>query len=122
MLRHLFELYAHDFSPMTGADVDDATGLWTDDAFLANAWRDPHFHPYLLRANGHWAGFAWVEWGSYIKPDEDEHWLLEEFFIMRKYRGQGVAAILAQGDRALRRRLRRSDRGQRSLDRAGAEI
>ncbi len=97
ILRQLFELYAHDFSPMTGEDVNEVTGRWTDDAFLANAWHgDPHFRPYLLRANGRWAGFAWVEWGSYIDPDEDEHWLMEEFFILRKYRRQGIGEWFAR--------------------------
>jgi predicted acetyltransferase len=96
VLRHLFELYAHDFSPMTGEDVNEATGMWTDDAFLANGWNDPHFHPYLLKADGKWAGFAWVEWGSYINPDDDAHWLMEEFFIMRKYRQQGIGEWFAR--------------------------
>jgi predicted acetyltransferase len=96
LLRQLFELYAHDFSPMTGEDVNDATGMWTDDAFLTNAWRDPHFHPYLLKVNGKWAGFAWVEEGSYTRPDEDEHWLMEEFFILRKYRRQGIGEWFAR--------------------------
>lgn len=96
VLRQLFELYAHDFSPMTGADVNEATGMWTDDGFLATAWNDPHFHPYLLKVDGKWAGFAWVEKGSYIRPDEDEHWLMEEFFIMRKYRHQGIGEWFAR--------------------------
>ncbi len=96
VLRALFELYAHDFSPMTGEDVNEATGRWTDDAFLANAWHDPHFQPYLLKVDGRWAGFAWVEWGSYINPDEDEHWLMEEFFILRKYRRQGIGEWFAR--------------------------
>ena len=96
VLRQLFELYAHDFSPMTGADVNEATGMWTDESFLSHAWRDPHFHPYLLKVNDKWAGFAWVEEGSYIRPGEDEHWLMEEFFILRKYRNKGVGEWFAR--------------------------
>jgi predicted acetyltransferase len=95
VLRALFELYAHDFSPMTRADVRDDTGMWTDDSFLADAWEGDTFHPFLLRVSGRLAGFAWVEEGSYIRPNEDRHWLMEEFFILRKYRGQGVGEWFA---------------------------
>jgi len=90
VLRALFELYIHDFSPMTGADVDER-GRYTDDDFLAGWWDDYKdvFHPFLLAIDSKWAGFALVEVGSYVMSDEDQHWLIEEFFVVRKYRGQG---------------------------------
>ena len=96
VLRQLFELYAHDFSPMTGSDVNER-GTYTEENFLMGWW-DEHadeFHPFLLKLDGQWAGFAWVEAGSYIKPDEDRHWLMDEFFIMRKYRGRGMGEWFA---------------------------
>ncbi len=96
VLRALFELYAHDFSPMTGADVN-ARGTYTEDHFLIGWW-DEHahaFYPFLLRVDGHWAGFAWVEVGSYIAPGRMRHWLMEEFFILRKYRGRGLGEWFA---------------------------
>lgn len=95
-LRHLFELYAHDFSPMTGADVNER-GMFTTDRFLRGWWERYRgaFHPFLLRADGRLAGFAWVGMGSYIQPNQDRHWLMEEFFILRKYRGRGVGAWFA---------------------------
>lgn len=96
VLRALFELYAHDFSPMTQADVREDTGMWTDDSFLADAWEDGEFYPFLLRVVGKWAGFAWVEVGSYIAPGKARHWLMEEFFVLRKYRGQGVGEWFAR--------------------------
>jgi predicted acetyltransferase len=99
VLRALFDLYAHDFSPMTGADVQ-ADGRYTPNDFLTGWW-DAHgevFHPFLLKVDGQWAGFAWVEEGSYIEPDNDDvnHWLMEEFFIVRKYRGKGVGEWFAR--------------------------
>ncbi|MCS7055622.1 MAG: GNAT family N-acetyltransferase [Thermoflexales bacterium] len=96
VLRALFELYAHDLSPMTGADVDEH-GAFTDEDFPAT-WRRSRgdaFHPFLLRVQGAWAGFAFVGEGSYIRPSEDRHWLMEEFFILRKYRGQGLGRWFA---------------------------
>lgn len=97
VLRALFELYAHDFSPMTGADVNES-GTYTEENFLTGWWDDQveDFHPFLLKINGHWAGFAWVEVGSYITPGAARHWLMEEFFIVRKYRGQGVGEWFAR--------------------------
>jgi predicted acetyltransferase len=97
VLRALFELYAHDFSPMTGADVN-AGGMYTEDDFLTGWW-DAHadeFHPFLLKIGGQWAGFAWVEVGSYVAPGQARHWLMEEFFILRKYRGRGVGEWFAR--------------------------
>ena len=96
VMRNLYELYSHDFSPMTGNDVNDATGMFTDEPFLVNAWNDPTFHPYLLKVDGKWAGMAWVEEGSYINPDMDEHWLMAEFFVMRKYRRLGIGEAFAR--------------------------
>lgn len=99
VLCALFELYAHDFSPMTGADVN-ANGTFTEDNFLEGRW-DGHgdvFHPFLLKIDSKWAGFAWVEEGSYIDADDDDvnHWLMEEFFIVRKYRGKGMGEWFAR--------------------------
>ncbi len=99
VLRALFELYAHDFSPMTGSDVS-ANGMYTGDDFLSDWWdeRGDVWHPFLLQIDGNWAGFAWVEEGSYIEPMDDQvnHWLMEEFFIVRKYRGRGVGEWFAR--------------------------
>ncbi len=98
VLRNLFDLYAHDFSEMTLADVED-NGRFTPDDFLADSWDSSEhvFKPFLLKVNTHWAGFAFVEAGSYIAPDRDRHWLMEEFFVLRKYRrlGHGTAFAMA---------------------------
>ena len=86
LLRQLYELYCHDFSPMTRADVGD-DGYWTGDDFL-DPWLDD-LHIYLIKVDRQWAGFAWVAFGGYV----DEHAtasLMDEFFILRKYRRRGV--------------------------------
>ena len=94
LLRALFELYAHDFSPITGAEVD-TNGRFTPADFLAEPWT-PDFQPLLLRVDGFWVGFAWVATGSYIQPGAANHHLMEEFFILRKYRGRGLGRWFAQ--------------------------
>lgn len=95
LLCNLFELYSHDFSEMNGADVE-ANGRYTPDGFLAGWWEMPGgFEPFLLRVDGHWAGFAFVSSGSYIAPGRNTHWLMDEFFILRKYRRNGLGAWFA---------------------------
>ncbi|MFN4294583.1 MAG: GNAT family N-acetyltransferase, partial [Thermoflexales bacterium] len=96
VLRALFELYAHDFSPITGADVDDQ-GAFTDEDFPLSWWQSlgDAFHPFLLALHGAWAGFAYVGEGSYIRPGQDHHWLMDEFFILRKYRRRGLGEWFA---------------------------
>ena len=86
LLRQLYELYCHDFSPMTGDDVGDE-GCWTGDDFL-DPWPDD-LHIYLIRVDGHWAGFAWVAFGSFVDLRAADV-LMDEFFVLRKYRRRGV--------------------------------
>ncbi len=86
LLRQLYELYCHDFSPMTRAEIG-ADGYWTGDDFL-DPWPDD-LHIYLIRVDKYWAGFAWVAFGSYSDPPSDG-FLMDEFFVLRKHRLRGV--------------------------------
>jgi predicted acetyltransferase len=107
-LRHLYELYCHDFSEYTRADVLD-TGMYTDDNFCREHWRNPNWWGYLVCVDGCLAGFVWVLKGTLLTPAdaearplrdagliEGEHWMIEEFFVMRKYRRQRVGETVAQ--------------------------
>jgi len=86
VIRHLLELYLYDFSEFDGADVD-SHGLYGYD-HLDAYWVDEYRHPFLIRADGRWAGFALVmEMGG--GDQAAFHWMAE-FFVMRKYRRQGV--------------------------------
>jgi predicted acetyltransferase len=86
LLRQLYELYFYDFSPMTPAVIGE-DGYWTSDDFL-DPWPED-LHIYLIRADRHWAGFAWVAFGSYSDPDAHNS-LMDDFFVLRQYRRQGV--------------------------------
>ena len=87
LLRQLYELYCYDFSPLTREDIGD-DGYWTGDDFLAT-W-PTGLQVFLIRVDGHWAGFAWVAIGGYVDPEATDHFLMDEFFIMRKFRRRGV--------------------------------
>jgi predicted acetyltransferase len=85
-LRQLLELYAHDFSELNGADVDD-DGVYGY-AYLDAYWTEPNRYPFLIRVDGCIAGFALVRSGR--RHD------LAEFFVMRKYRRGGVGGEAAR--------------------------
>ncbi|CAG0927391.1 hypothetical protein TFLX_00430 [Thermoflexales bacterium] len=88
LLRQLYELYCHDFSAMTQADLGE-DGYWTGDDFL-DPWPDD-LHIYLIRVDQQWAGFAWIAFGSYADPQSaSAGFLMDEFFVLRKYRRRGV--------------------------------
>jgi predicted acetyltransferase len=87
LLRQLYELYCHDFSPMTRAEIGP-DGYWTSDDFL-NPWPGD-LHIYLIKVDGHWAGFAWVAFGGYCDERATDGFLMDEFFVLRKYRRRGI--------------------------------
>ncbi len=94
LIRRMYELYIYDFSPMTGTDLTD-DGWWTDEHF-PEAWPAQGREIYLFRVDGQWAGFAFVKRGSYLQPGAAQNSVMDEFFVMRKYRRQGVGTHFAQ--------------------------
>ena len=92
-LRHLIDLYAYDFSALLGLDVaDDGRFAFRD---LAPFWTDDWRHAFLVRVGDRLAGFALVEDRSRLDGTAGVH-DMAEFFILRKYRREGV------GERAAR--------------------
>ena len=91
IIEQLLQLYEYDASEFYGADLE-ADGRYhvmdPDDL-----WR-PGYHVYLLSVDVHLAGFAFVaRHASYL--DGTETWLIDEFFVMRKYRRRGVGEHVA---------------------------
>jgi predicted acetyltransferase len=90
-LRNLGELYAYDFSEMTGSDLDDG-GRFEPDLW-SECWGGNRT-PFLFRLEGHLAGFAILAVGSRITRDpavQD----VAEFFVLRRYRRQGIGTRAA---------------------------
>lgn len=91
-VERLIQLYEYEISGRLGADLGD-DGLYPT-MNLEAIWRDP-YRVFLVRAHAHLAGFALVtRHPSYIGTGET--WLMNEFFVLRKYQRQGV------GERAAR--------------------
>ena len=87
ILRHLMELYQYDFSEFDGSDIGPL-GLF-EYPYLDHYWVEPERSPFLVRVNGYLAGFVLVARYNYLTGLKDA-WVLAEFFIMRKYRHQGI--------------------------------
>ena len=87
VLRQLMELYAHDFSEFDGADVD-AHGYFGY-SYLDHYWTEPARQPYFIKVDGKLAGFVLVSDYCYLVKAPGTR-SISEFFVMRKYRGQGI--------------------------------
>ncbi|MGE5123657.1 MAG: GNAT family N-acetyltransferase [Acidobacteriaceae bacterium] len=92
ILRHLMELYQYDFSEYDQADIGPV-GLY-DYPYLDHYWVEDSRIPYLVRVNSQLAGFVLVSRTNYLSGQKDA-WVMSEFFIMRKYRHQGVGEHVA---------------------------
>jgi predicted acetyltransferase len=93
ILRRLMELYQYDFSEFDGADLSPL-GIY-DYPYLDHYWVEAERSPYLVRVNGHLAGFVLVARNNYLTRLKDA-WVIAEFFILRKYRHQGVGEFTAR--------------------------
>jgi predicted acetyltransferase len=91
VLRHLVQLYSYDFTEFDGVDADEQ-GLYRYDYF-DHYWTEEKRHPYLVRVDGKVAGFVFVKVER--KDDGTPYTYMAEFFIMKKYRGQGIGQTVA---------------------------
>jgi predicted acetyltransferase len=87
ILRHLMELYQYDFSEFDGSDIGPL-GLF-DYPYLDHYWVEADRSPFLVRLEDYLAGFVLVARNNYLTGVKDT-WVLAEFFIMHKYRHQGL--------------------------------
>ena len=86
VLRRLLQLYHYDFSEWNGDDVDEH-GEFAH-LYLDHYWTDSDSHPFLIRHQSRWVGFALVR----TQGVND----MCEFFVMRKYRRAGVGREAAR--------------------------
>jgi predicted acetyltransferase len=91
ILRNLLELCLHDYSEFNGKNVNEH-GLF-DYPYLDHYWTEAGRYPCLVKVEGKLAGFVLVrdlaiDWGGPL-------WQMAEFFILRKYRRQGIGHSVA---------------------------
>jgi predicted acetyltransferase len=87
VLRRMLQLYLYDFSEFTGEDLN-AHGEYAY-SYLDHYWTEDGRYPFIFRVENNFVGFALVR----RKPDE---YRMAEFFILRKYRRQGLGKLAAE--------------------------
>ena len=91
VVRHMMELYQHDFSEFDGTDLDEhgQYGYYDLDCF----WINPNFSAFIIKVDEKWAGFVLVN--DEVLNAENSATIVE-FFVLRKYRRHGVGRYAAQ--------------------------
>jgi predicted acetyltransferase len=85
LVRRMMELYLYDFSEFDQADLDQHGCFGYP--YLDHYWTEDGRHPFLVRVDGRLAGFVLVNQHTWVKGNERA---IGEFFILKKYRRQGV--------------------------------
>lgn len=93
ILQRLLELYQYDLSVVTDDDVGQF-GLYGY-SYLDCYWVEEKRYPYLFLFREAFAGFARANRVNWL-PENDGAHSIAEFFVLKKYRRQGVGTVAAQ--------------------------
>jgi len=88
IVQNMSRFYIYDLSEFMGWPCPESGLFGGCDEFLED-WRNGRNSPYVIRVDGELAGFAGV------KRDERNECLVQEFFILRKFRRKGVGRRVA---------------------------
>jgi predicted acetyltransferase len=92
ILRNLLEKYLYEFSQYDNYDVNDI-GLYGYD-YLDNYWTEENRGAYFIRVENKLAGFFMLN--NYREIEIETNFTLSEFFIMYKYRKQGIGTYVVK--------------------------
>jgi len=90
LIRRMMELYLYDFSEYEDSDLDEHGVYGYDD--LDYFWFEPTHTAFLVTVDDKLAGFVLAGNEALVEGSERS---IDEFFVMRKYRGQGVGTQVA---------------------------
>lgn len=90
ILKKMLEFYAYDCSEFEDADLNEFGEYGY--RYLDLYWIEPERLPFILRVNKKLAGFALVNGFAYT---ENVDRTIAEFFVLKKYRNQGIGKQLA---------------------------
>ena len=95
----LLNLYCYDFTEFTNNDINEhgyfynpyLDHLWTDEL-----WSNNTLHPYFIRVDENLSGFVIIKDGGYLYLDDKNAHNIDEFFVMKKYRRNGIGRFAAE--------------------------
>ena len=90
--QHLMQLYLYDFSEFLQLDLDGAGHF--KESILDNYFTDPSKTPFVVLVDDALAGFVLVS-AQTLLPANAGGRCIKEFFIMRRYRRQGIGKRVA---------------------------
>lgn len=88
VLQNLLELYQYDFTEFESEDVNE-DGIYGY-KYLDYYWAVPGHFPFLITVDGKLAGFALVREIASVESQTSSYYKISEFFILRKYRKEGI--------------------------------
>lgn len=89
ILQNLMQFYIYEFSQYIPTIKLEANGLFAPYP-LEEYWTNPNLHPFFIKKEDEFIGFALVESGSTGEPSS-----IVEFFIGSKHKGKGYGKAAA---------------------------
>ncbi|MFD2178879.1 GNAT family N-acetyltransferase [Veronia pacifica] len=86
VFENLFQYYRYDMSEFLGLAPDDHGLYVTRSSQFDVYWKMPDHHPFFIYADGNLAGFILIR----RYPARPELFDIDQFFILRRFKGQGV--------------------------------
>ncbi|BAY77912.1 hypothetical protein NIES25_43820 [Nostoc linckia NIES-25] len=90
LIQRMMELYQYDFSEFEDRDLNEHG--YFGYPYLDYYWIERDRYPFIVRVGKKLAGFVLVNQFTYIAESE---YSIAEFFILRKYRQQGIGKLAA---------------------------
>ena len=85
LLKNMLELCAYDCSQFEDKDLNEFGEYGY--RYLDLYWIESKRYPFIVRVNERLAGFVLINKFAYTK---DAEWTIAEFFVLKKYRNQGI--------------------------------
>ncbi|WP_336780343.1 GNAT family N-acetyltransferase [Paenibacillus illinoisensis] len=93
IIQNLMQFYIYDFSEFIHCDVE-GDGLFKPYPYLEDYWIEvDHRFPYVIKQEHNYIGFVLVRC---IGSEERKYFSIAEFFIMKKYRKEGIGTAVAK--------------------------
>ena len=92
VIQNLMQFYIYDFSEYVRYDVED-NGLFVPYPDLQSYWEgDNNKFPYIIKKRDRYVGFVLVK---FISSKDRSYFSIAEFFILKKYRHEGIGKAIA---------------------------
>ena len=92
VIQNLMLFYIYDFSEYSRYDVED-NGLFAPYPDLKDYWEgNNNKFPYVIKRNDKYVGFVLVK---FISSKDRSYFSIAEFFILKKYRHEGIGKAIA---------------------------